>query len=255
GKNSTSQVPGFAEPRLTQEAYGPRAAGAGTAMDPPFLAGIEFVHALGQVVQRDKVAVQIADVVLVRLAHIKDKQIFPGVETLLQFFHADFRNTDVHRLLLSSQSAELFVVDEFSHSGMVAANDAVWVLAQLELAEFHAQRVHQQQPPDERLAAPENELDNLRGLNQADQTGQNAQNSTLGAGRHQAGRRRFRIEAAIAGTILRGKNAGLTFKAEDRAINVGLAAKDTGVVYQETRREIVCAVNDDVEVGEDLQRI
>ncbi len=48
---------------------------------------------------------------------------------------------------------------------------------------------------------PRMQLDDLSGLNDADQAGQNAQHAALGATRHHAGRRRLGIKAAIAGPL------------------------------------------------------
>jgi hypothetical protein len=44
----------------------------------------------------------------------------------------------------------------------------IGVAAQLHLAELHVERVEEQQPADERGALAERELENLRGLNAAD---------------------------------------------------------------------------------------
>ena len=49
-------------------------------------------------------------------------------------------------------AAELLVVDQRGHGRMGAAYRAIRVLAQLQLAETHAQRIHQQQAPDQRIA-------------------------------------------------------------------------------------------------------
>src|SRR6185437_2619790 len=92
----------------------------------------------------------------------------------------------VHCLLLRFRpnSAELLVVDQLGHGGMRAADRAIGVLAELKLAEAHAERVNQQQPPDKRLALAKDELDGLGGLNEAQQSGQDSEDSALGAGRN-----------------------------------------------------------------------
>ena len=52
-------------------------------------------------------------------------------------------------------AAELFVVDQLADRRMRAAHRAVGVLAQLQLAEAHAQRVVNQEAADERFADAE----------------------------------------------------------------------------------------------------
>ena len=132
--------------------------------------------------------------------------------------------------------------------GLCAADGALGILAQLELAEAHGERVDQKQAPNERLALAEDELDDLSGLNDADQAGENAQHAALGATWHQAGRRRLGIEAAVAGPLARGEDAGLAFEAKDGAVDVGLAREHAGIVDQVAGGKVVGAVGDDVVV-------
>ena len=72
------------------------------------------------------------------------------------------------------------------------------------------------------VADAENQLDDLGGLNDADQAGQDAKHAALGAGGHQAGRRRLGVEAAVAWAFLGGEDAGLALEAEDGAVGIGL---------------------------------
>ena len=55
------------------------------AMDDDLAAGVELADALGQVIQRDKVSAEVADLVFVRLAHLEYEQVIAGVEPPLQF--------------------------------------------------------------------------------------------------------------------------------------------------------------------------
>ncbi len=82
---------------------------------------------------------------------------------------------------------------------MGAADGALGIFAELELAEAHAERVDEQEAADERLADAEDELDDLGGLDDADQAGEDAEDAALRAGGDKAGRRRLGIEAAVAG--------------------------------------------------------
>ena len=138
---------------------------------------------------------------------------------------------------------------------MRSAGRAIGILAQLEFAELHVQRIDQQQPADQRLALAQNQLDDFGGLHHADQPGQNAQHSTFGAGRNQSRRWRLGIEAAVARTFLGGEDAGLSFEAENRSVDVGLAGQHAGVVHQVARGKIVGAVGDDVELAKQFERV
>ncbi len=132
---------------------------------------------------------------------------------------------------------------------MGAADRAIGILAQLQFAELHAQRVDQQQASGQRIALPQNQLDGLGRLDHADQAGQNAEHSTFGARRHQTGRWRLGIETAIAGAVFGREHAGLAFKTKNRAVNIGLAGEHAGVVDQVAGGEIVGAIGDDVELA------
>src|SRR5437667_5009280 len=98
---------------------------------------------------------------------------------------------------------------------MIAANRALRILAQLQLAEAHPQRVVKQQPADQRLADPQDELYSFGCLDQSDGARQDSQHAALGAARHQARRWRLWIQAAVARPALIGEHRGLPFEAED----------------------------------------
>src|SRR5579884_2042975 len=131
---------------------------------------------------------------------------------------------------------------------MCSADRAIGVLAQLQLAELHAQGVYEQQAAYQRFAFTENELDDLGRLNDAEQSGQNSEHTALRARRDKPRRRRFRIEATVARAFLGGEDAGLPFKAEDGGIGIRLSAEHAGIVDEIARGEIVRAVGDDVVV-------
>src|SRR5277367_337159 len=203
-------------------------------------------------------AAQVGDLVFMRLANVEQIDIFSGVQLLFEIDNRYLRYSVVQCRLLwgrGQNAAKLVIVNQLLHGRMRAADRAVGVLAQLELAEVHVQRINEQQAADERVADAEDELDRLSRLNHADQAGKNAQDPTLGARRHQAGRRRLWIEAAIAGTIFRRKDARLPLKAEDRPVGVRLPRKNAGIVDQIPRLKIVSAVGDHIELADDLQRV
>jgi hypothetical protein len=92
-------------------------------------------------------------------------------------------------------------------------------------------------------------------LHHAHQPRKDAKHSPFRAGWNQSGRRRLRIQAAIAGAFLGGKHAGLAFEAKDRTVNIGLAGEHAGIVDQITRGEVVGAVGDDVELAKYFQSV
>src|SRR5690606_36158184 len=111
-----------------------------------------------------------------------------------------------------------------------AADRALGVAPQLELAEAHPECVVDEEAADERLTGLEDDLDGLGCLNHPDDAGQDAQHTALRAARHEAGRRRLRVEAAVARAALRREDARLALEAEDAAVGVRLAQQDAGVV-------------------------
>ncbi len=159
-------------------------------------------------------------------------------------------------LCFGHNAAELLVVDELGDGGVEAADRALGILAQLEFAEAHVERVDQQQPADERIALAENQLDDLGGLDDADQPRKNAQHAALGATGNQARRRRLRDRGSGSrGRRFGGEDAGLALESEDGAVDVGLAQQDAGVVDQIAGGEVVRAVGDDVVVLENVEGV
>ena len=138
---------------------------------------------------------------------------------------------------------------------MIAANRAFGILAKLQLAKAHVERIHKQQAANQRLAYSQNQLDRLGSLYYANEPGQNAQNSAFGATRYQARRRRLRVEAAVAGTILRAEDAGLTLKAKDRSIRIRLAQQHACIVDQVARGKVIRTIGNNVVVLEDIESV
>src|SRR5262249_40681767 len=135
------------------------------------------------------------------------------------------------------------------------ADRAVGILAQLELAEFHLQRVVNHEAPDERLADAGDQLDRLGRLDDADHAGKDAEHSALRAARDQSWWRRLRIQAPVARTVLGRKHRSLALEAEDAAVRVRLAEQDARVIDEIPRRKIVRAVEDDVVRSKEIQRV
>ena len=138
---------------------------------------------------------------------------------------------------------------------MRTADRAVGIFVQLQRAELHGERIDEQEATGEALADAQDQLDDFGGLDDADQTRENSEDSTLRAGGNKARRWRLRVEAAVAGRVLGGEDAGLPLEAEDGAVDVGLAGEDAGVVDQIAGLEVVRAVGDDVVVAEDFEGV
>src|SRR6184192_1378456 len=90
GQNPASEIMDLLESSLAQEVHSLGAAHTGAAVGHNFAAGVEFVDALGQIAQRDKISINVADLVLVRLADIEHENVFTGIEPTLQFLYLNF---------------------------------------------------------------------------------------------------------------------------------------------------------------------
>jgi len=80
----------------------------------------------------------------------------------------------------------------------------------------------------------------------SDNAGEDAEDAGLGAGRHEARRRRLGIQAPVAGPVLRAEDRRLPFEPEDGPERIGFAEQHARVVHEIARREVVGAVEDDV---------
>src|SRR5579863_848587 len=81
----------------------------------------------------------------------------------------------------------------------IATRRAGRIVRALELPELHGQRVEHQLAPAERLADSQQDLDRLDRLQRSDHAAQHAKHAGLLAGGRHVGRRRLRVEAAVAG--------------------------------------------------------
>src|SRR5271156_621167 len=71
--NSAGQIVDFRESGLLQKGYGLGAAATHFAVGDDFAARIELVDALGQIVQRNQMTVEVANLIFVRLAHVENE--------------------------------------------------------------------------------------------------------------------------------------------------------------------------------------
>src|SRR3954466_3711912 len=199
--------------------------------------------------------VQIAYLIFVRFAYVEHEDVFSGIEAPFQLFRLNLGNVCCHWSFLTANSTKLLVVDQFRYGPIRSAHRAIGILAQLQLAKAHSQCIHKQQSPDQRVASSQDQFNGFRRLNDANQTGKNAEHPAFGTGRNQSRRRRFWIQAAIARTILYTEDACLPFKAKNRAIDVWLACQNARIVYQIAGWKIVGTIHDDIEVFKDAQSV
>ena len=82
--------------------------------------------------------------------------------------------------------AELDVVDVLGDRRVVAADRALGVAAHGDLVERRSERVEEQEPAGERVAALEDELQRLVRLDRADDPRQDAEDAAFGAARARA---------------------------------------------------------------------
>ena len=130
--------------------------------------------------------------------------------------------------------------------GRVRADRAVRVAAELELGELGLEGIEQEQPTRERVADPEQDLERLVRLEQAEDARDDAQDAGHGAAGRELGRRRRRVQAAVARPLERDEGRQLALEPEHRGVDDRDAGRDRGVVEDVAGLERVGAVEDDV---------
>src|SRR6266571_5780049 len=154
------------------------------------------------------------------------------------------------RLVLSTpvggRGAEPLIVDVFGDRRMLAADRALRIAAQTDLAEAALERVVKKVSADEGLADPEKQLDRLRRLQSADDARQHAENSCFRARRRELGRRWLGEEAPVARTVEWLEDRDLALKTKDRSMHDGNAMFHRCVVQEIAGGEVVRAVDHDV---------
>ena len=103
--------------------------------------------------------------------------------------------------------------------------------------------------------APVDQLDHLDRLEQAHHAGQHAEHAGGAARRRQLGRRRSRVEAAVARALVGVEDRQLALEAEDRRRDDRGLEPHARVVQQVARREVVEAVDDHVVPLDDLHDV
>src|SRR5436190_1954644 len=258
GENPTFHIPDVLKSGLAEDSTGLSAAHAALAVNDDIGVRVELGEALPDLAERDQArGGDVADLVLVRLANVDQYEVVAAVELGLYLFYVDLTlaHLGLLRRRLLRHAAELMIIDQFRDGAMVAADGALGILAELQLAELHAEGVVEHEASDEGLADAEDQLDGLGRLDEADRAGEDAENAAFGAARNEARGWRLGIEATVAGAALIGEDGRLTLEAENGAVDVGLAKQDAGVIHQVASGEVVGAVDADVLVLEDVERV
>src|ERR1700690_2046899 len=85
-QDPASQIVHFLESSLLQKRYRFSAAHAGAAMGDDLAARVKLVHTFRQIAQRDQMPFDVADLILVGLAHIEHEKVFACIQTPLELF-------------------------------------------------------------------------------------------------------------------------------------------------------------------------
>ena len=243
---------------VAEEAHGLQRANATLAVNVILHVRIQLGEVLPERAQRhERHALDVRDLVFVEFAHVDDLDAaLRLVERLLHFLHGHLVGIPHGHRGFRRDAAELFVINQRRDRRLLAADRALRIAPQTQLAELHVERVEQQQTPHERSPLAQRELQNLRRLNAPDDARQHPQHAALGAARHHPRRRRLGIKAAVTRPAqVRREDTRLSVEAENRPVNIGLLQDHARVVREVARREIVRAIHDDVVLPDDLERV
>src|SRR5918998_1507585 len=142
GADAALDVVDVLEARFSQELYCPRAPSVGLAVNGEGLVLIQLDQAFRQLAKRYEPRADVGDLVLVWLAHIEDGDVLSVIQPLLELSHRDLRHlVGLFLGVRLRDAAELLVVYELRNGRVLAADRAVWVLAELHLPEAHGQSV------------------------------------------------------------------------------------------------------------------
>lgn len=115
--------------------------------------------------------------------------------------------------------AELNVIaDQFSNRRIFAADRAVLIAVDFQLAKLHSECVVHHQAADKRFTYSDQQLDHFSCHHQTNYAWEHAQDACLVSTRHHARWRRRWIHASIARSVMGLENSRLSFKLEDTAV-------------------------------------
>src|SRR2546430_10169015 len=115
---------------------------------------------------------------------------------------------------------------------MTATDRTIGISFERHLTELHLPAVEEQEPGNEWVTEPDDQLDRFQRLQRTDDSRQHAEHAALGARWYEVGRRRLRVEPPIARSLLRVEDRDLTVESENRAVNHGLAEQHARVIHE-----------------------
>ena len=107
------------------------------------------------------------------------------------------------------------------------------------------------EPAGQRVADPEQDLERLVGLEHAEDARHDAEHAGHRAARGELGRRRGRVQAAVARPLERDERRQLALEPEPMAWTTGMFPATAALVEDVARLERVGAVEDHVVAGDD----
>src|SRR2546422_1366632 len=253
--DAADEVLHFAEAELSEEVRDPSGPCAGLAVHHNLVRGAQLVDPIRDLCDghEDRV-IEARDLPLRRLADIEEDGCLPRVEFLLELVGGNLELVP-DLLRRAPEATEFLVVDQLLDRGVTAANRALRILPQLQLAERHAKGVEHEEAADQRVAFAEEDFDRLACLDRSHDPREDAEDAALRARGHEPGRRWFRIEAAVARPLRREEDARLTFKPENRPVDVRFVQEDGRIIHEVPCREVVRPIDDHVVVAQDVQRV
>src|SRR5215213_7638470 len=254
-QNPAADAPHSAEPRVLQITHGEGAPCSALAVHGDGRLTIDIGQRAAEPVERDEPgAVNAADLPFVRFPDIDELNGLARRATDGQLTRFDLRNRVQSSACPADVRAELLVVRELAKLAR-AARGAGRVSAHLHGAELRVERVHEQEAARQRRPDAKDQLDRFRRLQRADKTGQHAKHAALRATWHESWRRRLGVDTAVAWAVLGSEHRRLSVEAEDAPIDVRLAEQHARVVDEISGSEVVGAVDDDVVVADDGERV
>src|SRR5205814_9136388 len=155
-----------------------------------------------------------------------------------------------------AHSAKLFVVNRREDCWIFAADRTLRIASQVELAKYYLKRIEMEKTSNEYLADAQNQFQCFNRLQHSDYARQNAKHARLRAVGNGLRWRRLRKKTSIAWAAqMRREHHCLSFKAKYRAVDIGLACKNTDIVRQISCRKIIRSINDYVVTGHELRRV
>ncbi len=204
---------------------------------------------------------------LVRFAHVDEQNLGGrGGEEAVGFLDVDFeRDGGVghgkggwggSRRGGGSAVGRVALGIECREGGGFAAQDAGRIAGKGERFEARREGVVGEEATNEGFADAGEELDDLEGLQAADDTAQGAEHAGFGTIGHEAlGGRRGKKTTVARTAEVRGEHGDLALEFKDAAVNEGAAGEDGGVVVKVAGGEVIGAIDDHVVGGEEREGV